>query len=129
MNENKKIHLLFIDDERILCEVAQEIFEDMGFDVSVFNDAQEALDVFMANPQRYHVVLTDQTMPKINGFELAKAILEVNPKIPILICTGYSNEVDKNIAMEAGVRDLVQKPLKYGDIAEQIKVMLQAEAG
>ena len=76
----------------------QGILEDLGYEVTAKNDSVEALALFTADPSRFDILITDQTMPDMTGMELAKAVLAVRPGMPVILCTGYSHLVDADSA-------------------------------
>jgi len=92
-------------------------------------DGREALDIFREDPERFQLVITDQTMPAITGDELAKTLLEIRPDIPIILCTGFSETVSRERAQAMGIEEFVMKPIVKGEIARTIRRVLDGEAG
>jgi YesN/AraC family two-component response regulator len=70
------------------------------------------------NPGKFDILVTDQTMPRMTGFELARKTLQIRPHLPIILCTGYSNLVDEEAAKQAGIRGFIMKPLTKKSLAE-----------
>ena len=66
---------------------------------------------YLARPQAYSLVVTDQTMPNVTGLQLAEALLRENPGLPIILYTGYSDIVNDELTEKTGIRALVKKPL------------------
>lgn len=114
-------NILFVDDEEWLVEMWQEILENMGYQVDSYKASQEALEAFRARPDKYDLVITDQTMAQMTGFELAKEMLRIRPDIPIILCTGYSDVVSPEKAKEAGIREYVMKPLSISELTGAIR--------
>ena len=106
-----KERILFIDDEEILAELGKTMLERLGYEVTVQTSSLNALATFRRHPDRFDVVITDQTMPGVNGMELAKQMLSIQPDIPIILCTGYSTLVNEEQAKAAGIKGFVMKPL------------------
>jgi PAS domain S-box-containing protein len=121
-------NLLFVDDEEWLVEMWQEILENMGFEVDPYTASQDALEAFRAQPEKYDLVITDQTMAHMTGFELAKAMLEIRPEFPIILCTGYSELVTPEKAKAAGIREYVMKPLSISELTGAIRRALGMES-
>jgi CheY-like chemotaxis protein len=87
----------------------------------------EALETFRSQADRIDLVVTDQTMPKMTGADLAEELLRIRPGIPIILCTGHSDTVDAEKAMSAGIRAFLMKPLSMGDLAGTISELLGRE--
>ena len=83
--------------------------------------------MFLDNPGRFDVVITDQTMPVMTGLDLAKELVKARPDIPIILCTGYSDNASPEIAKEAGIREFLMKPLTKRELAEAIRRALDGK--
>lgn len=115
--------ILFVDDEPALAEVGKLMLERLGYQVVSTTDPLEALKIFTEDPQRFDAVVTDMTMPQMTGVELARKLMERRPDIPIMLCTGYSEHVDKERAERLGIRGFMMKPCTlraYGDMVHRI---------
>ena len=117
-------HILVIDDEDILVEMTTEILERLGYLVTVHTSSQEALTAFENQPDRFDLVLTDQTMPGMTGTDLARRMLQLRPDLPIILCTGYSTIITEEKAMALGIGAFLHKPLARKDLARLIRKML-----
>jgi CheY-like chemotaxis protein len=84
------------------------------------------LQAFRAEPKRFDLVLTDETMPELTGTELACEIRRVRPDIPVILMSGYSSALLSERAQAAGVIDVLRKPLVRRDIAVPVYRALQA---
>lgn len=116
--------LMVVDDEKDITDILSQFFHMLGFQVDSFNSSVKALQVFRDAPEKYDLVITDQTMPEMSGLEMSRFILEIRPDIPIVLCTGFSNLVDRNSALEAGIHAFYTKPLKIGAFAMDIRKIL-----
>jgi len=97
--------------------------EYQGYSVEAQTSSIKALDLFLADPDRYNLVITDQTMPDLTGFDLAARIHKVRPDIPIVLCTGFSSPGTEEMTMANGIRLFVKKPIgprQLAEIANQI---------
>ncbi len=103
--------ILFVDDEETIVKLGVRLLERSGYKVTGETNSIEAFNTFKSNPTAFDLVITDMAMPKMVGTQLAKKILEISPKIPILICTGYSQRVDDNIAKKIGIKAYINKPI------------------
>ncbi len=121
---NKRI--LFVDDERLMTETVKTMLERLGYHVNAKMSSVDALDLFREDPHSFDLVITDMTMPKMTGDQLTKALLQIRADMPIILCTGHSNRIDEEKAMELGVRAFVLKPIVVREMAEAIRRVLDA---
>jgi signal transduction histidine kinase/CheY-like chemotaxis protein len=117
-------HILFVDDEIIMAHMGKQILERLGYKVSTRTCSIEAFEAFRAQPEKYDLIITDQTMPHFSGDELAKSLLEIRPDIPIILCTGYSSIINEKKATEIGIRAFVMKPIEARLLAQTIRQVL-----
>jgi DNA-binding NtrC family response regulator len=116
--------ILFIDDEEILAEMSQAMLERLGYRVTVRRNSIEALNTFQNQPDKFDLVITDQTMPGMTGSDLAWRMLQIRPGIPIILCTGYSSLITEEKARGMGIKGFAMKPLAKKDIAALIREVL-----
>ncbi len=116
--------ILLVDDEAMLAEMGKTMLERLGYEVTVQTASSEALALFDRDPGRFDAVITDQTMPGLTGIELARRMLRLRPDLPIILCTGYSNQVDEAQAQAAGIRGFAMKPLAMKDLASLLHTAL-----
>jgi PAS domain S-box-containing protein len=116
--------ILFVDDEDTLVHMTRIMLERLGYQVTAHHSSREALAVFAENPQRFDVVITDQTMPGMTGLELAQHLLALRPELPIILCSGFSSAVSEEMARSAGIRGFAAKPLIKKEIGELIRSVL-----
>jgi CheY-like chemotaxis protein/anti-sigma regulatory factor (Ser/Thr protein kinase) len=112
--------VMIVDDQRSLVELAEETLAELGYEPAGFDSSVAALQAFRAEPQRFDLVVTDETMPDLNGVELAREIRRVRPELPIVLMSGYSGERLADRAHAAGVAEVLRKPLVRRDIAEAL---------
>lgn len=117
-------HILFVDDEAGLASATQILLTDLGYEVSVHTDAQEALSAFHADAEAFDLVIADQTMPQLTGHELAQALRLTRPDIPIILCTGYSHVIDAARAEDQGINAFLMKPMDIYDLADTMQQVL-----
>jgi PAS domain S-box-containing protein len=117
-------HILFVDDEEALLEMGDQILTKLGYKVTGETNGDSALALIRENPSRFDLVITDQTMPKMTGMDLARKVLEIRPDIPIVLCTGFSKVVDAESAVAAGIKGFAMKPLTRREIATTVRKVL-----
>nr|WP_268753173.1 PAS domain S-box protein [Desulfopila aestuarii] len=119
--------ILFVDDEEMLAEMGKTMLERLGYRVTVETNSIEALKIIQSQPDRFDLVITDQTMPGITGSDLARCILQVRPDMPIILCTGFSNQVSEEKAKIYGIKGFAMKPLANKDLAILVRNVLDGE--
>jgi len=116
--------ILFIDDEEPLVVVGKIILERLGYTVKGLTQADKALELFKNTPDMFDLVITDKTMPKMTGFDLAAEIKKIRPDIPIILCTGFQDkDIDTKIS-ETGIAGYVMKPINMRKMAKNIRKVL-----
>jgi len=116
--------ILYIDDEELLAELGKSMLERLGYQVTVHSNSLEALTTFQNQPDKFDLVITDQTMPGMTGSDLARCILQIRPFMPIILCTGYSSIITKEKAKSLGIKGFALKPLARKSIAVLIREVL-----
>jgi nitrogen-specific signal transduction histidine kinase/ActR/RegA family two-component response regulator len=116
--------VLFVDDEKALVDIGKQILERLGYEVAARTSSIEALEAFKAQPHRFDLVITDQTMPNMTGEDLAKELMRIRPDISVILCTGYSHMISEDKAKAMGIRGFIMKPILRRDIAYTIRRVL-----
>jgi PAS domain S-box-containing protein len=109
--------VLIVDDEDALVTLAEEVLADLGYEPVGFRSSAAALQVFKEDPDRFDVVITDQTMPDLTGLALASQIRAIRGTLPVILCSGYGNPVLEREARNAGAAAFLRKPLRSGELA------------
>ena len=117
-------HILFIDDEKSLVDLGFQILERLGYDVTTRTSSIEALELFMDQPDKFDLVITDTTMPNMTGDQLAVKLMEIREDIPVILCTGYSERISRDKAQEVGIKEFVLKPIIMSDMALTVRKVL-----
>jgi CheY-like chemotaxis protein len=118
--------VMVVDDERALVSLAEETLAELGYEPVGFDSSLAALEAFRAEPKRFDLVLTDETMPDLTGTELAREMRQLRRDIPIILMSGYSGALLAERAQAAEVIDMLRKPLVRRDIAVPVSRALQA---
>jgi len=116
--------ILFVDDEPFIVDIGKGMLEHLGYTVVTRTSSTEALEAFKAQPDKFNLVITDMTMPKMTGDELAKELMRIKPNIPIIICTGFSEKITEEKARAMGIRRLIMKPIVQREMAKAIREAL-----
>lgn len=117
--------ILFVDDEPQLVKMNRMRLKKLGYSVEALNDPKKALERFLSGKEKYEVLITDQAMPELTGLELAARVREVSPEIPIIICTGYSEEVFESGFFGGKNNYVMSKPIGIHELSELIDQALK----
>jgi signal transduction histidine kinase/ActR/RegA family two-component response regulator len=116
--------ILLIDDEEQIVSMEQQMLENLGYEVTARTDSNEALKEFSQKPQNFDLVITDMTMPHMMGDELAQKLLDIKPDIPVILCTGFNEDITEEKALAMGIQKFVMKPVIKNDLATTIRNVL-----
>ena len=106
------LNIMVVDDEHAMSSMLTELLTVHGAEVVVFNLPTLALADFLHYPDSIDMVITDETMPGLSGLDMAKAMLKIRPDLPVILCTGYSERVNAEIAQQSGLAGVMYKPLE-----------------
>jgi PAS domain S-box-containing protein len=117
--------ILIVDDEEPLVRLSEEMLAELGYEPIGFSSSAAALAAFRAEPRRFDAVLSDEAMPGLTGSELASEIRKLSPAVPIVLMSGYVTPALAARAREAGVVDVLAKPLVSRDLARALALALR----
>jgi len=107
-----------------MVDAIQQMLESLGYKVTARTSSIEALEAFRNKSDSFDLVITDMTMPNMTGKDLAKELMSIRSNIPIILCTGFSEQIDEHKAKAIGIRAFVMKPIVMGEIANLIRQVL-----
>lgn len=116
--------ILLVDDEKAIIDAIQQVLERLGYRVVARTSSIEALEVFRSRPDAFDLVVTDQTMPGMTGEGFARKLMALRKDIPIILCTGFSETINEEIAKALGIREFILKPVVLSDMARVIRSVL-----
>jgi PAS domain S-box-containing protein len=117
--------ILFIDDEPDVVRMAREMLESLGYEVEGRTSSRQALEEFLAAPSRFDLVLTDQTMPDLTGEALVREIRLVRPEMPVILCSGYHEQMGPETVSKLAVRACLQKPIDIDTLSRAVRGALE----
>jgi len=120
--------ILFVDDEQMLTDISKLTLTDLGYKVIVETDPAAALDVFRRKPNTFDLIITDKTMRRMTGFDLAREIRSIRTDIPIILCTGFQDRDDAEKIAALAIDRLVPKPVSIAALAEAVRSVLDGRA-
>jgi CheY-like chemotaxis protein len=120
--------ILLVDDETAIVEMEQQVLERLGYKVVGLSSAAEALETFRNTPGAFDLIISDTTMPEMTGVDLCREILKIRSDIPIILCTGFSEIITKEKAIEMGIREFLMKPVLIKDMAKTIRKLMDSDS-
>ncbi len=108
--ESSAPHVLFVDDEEVIAELSRRQLEAAGFRVTAFSSSLRALEEFRSRPDAFALVVTDNTMPKFSGLQLAQEVLAIRPSTPVLLVSGLVDTLAPEVIYARGIAGLLRKP-------------------
>ena len=120
-------HIMLIDDEETIIDTGREMLEYLGYTVKTYNKSTYALNDFRKSSETYDLIISDMTMPEMNGDELAKKMIDIRPDIPVIICTGYNPKIDEKSAKNIGLKAFIFKPLTFQKLATTVRNVLDQQ--
>lgn len=122
--EEGREHILLVDDEEQIVRMVRQMLERLGYRVTARTSSVEALEAFRVQPEKFDLVITDQSMPNMTGGELAREMLAIRHDIGIILCTGFSEVMTEDKAKAIGIREYVMKPVVKSEISRAIRKVL-----
>ncbi|MFH1135082.1 MAG: response regulator, partial [Pseudomonadota bacterium] len=98
--------------------------EKVGYRVTTLNNPIAALELFKRNPNGFDLLFTDLNMPRVTGITLLQACREIKPNLPVIICTGYGEDLDGQGAAERYHAAYLHKPFDFYEVAKKIRAAL-----
>jgi PAS domain S-box-containing protein len=117
-------HILVLDDEPTNAKMLGQTLELLGYHVTVKTSSIDALELLRKDPKTFDLLITDQTMPNLTGVDLTKLLLRIRPDLPVILCTGFSEDVSEETARSIGIRRFILKPVLRWQIAEAVREVL-----
>jgi signal transduction histidine kinase/ActR/RegA family two-component response regulator len=117
-------HILFVDDELDITFMGKKMLENLGYKVTTKTNSREAFEEFKRNPGKYSLLVTDQTMPKMLGTELAGKMRKINPDLKVIIITGYIDKLSDATKSKTGSYEIILKPIKLNEFSKVIRKVL-----
>jgi nitrogen-specific signal transduction histidine kinase/ActR/RegA family two-component response regulator len=118
--------ILLVDDENSIVLMQKATLENLGYQVTATTNSLEALRNFQETPDDFDLLITDMTMPDMTGAELAQRVLSIKSGFPIILCTGFSEQIDEEKAKAIGIKEYIKKPIIIMEIATAVRKVLKA---
>ena len=117
---------MLIDDEIAILSVTESFLKRLGYDVSVYSDSEEALSAIHENPQKYDMIITDYSMPKISGLAVIKSMKEKMIDVPVILMSGYIDVITEEKIKDYGVEKILTKPISVYELSDTVNKILKS---
>jgi signal transduction histidine kinase/ActR/RegA family two-component response regulator len=118
--------ILIVDDEQDIVDMLSIGLERLGYETVGVTDPVEALAAFQEDPTAWDIVVTDEVMPQMRGLEFVRMLKSVRPEIKVVLCTGYSDTTNGDIAPASGIDAFLLKPVDAANIAAKLRQLMDA---
>ncbi len=126
-NKGKGERVLVVDDEPPNALLLEKMLTKQGYDITTETDSASALELVREVPERFDLVITDMTMPKLTGTQLAHEIKVLRPDLPIILFTGYSEKISADSICTLGLQGFITKPINRPKLFETISKVLKSK--
>jgi len=116
--------VLVVDDEIPILMMMQQRLRKLGYRVMTRADSLGALELFRSEPEKFDLVITDHTMPGLQGADFAEKLGELRPHVPVILMTGLNQPPDLSGSRYAKLRTVVQKPINFVDLSHLLRDFL-----
>jgi two-component system, cell cycle sensor histidine kinase and response regulator CckA len=120
--------IAFVDDEIAIAETMGSVLTNLGYQVTVFSDSMTALREIKTNPNDFDILITDYSMPQLTGLEIAEKLKDADSNIPVILISGYLMEDMERAVKDAGISEVITKPIRIHELADVVRRVLNKEA-
>jgi CheY-like chemotaxis protein len=120
--------VLLVDDEAIVIDVIGQILERLGYNLLVAHGGKEAIEIYWANREKIDLVILDLIMPDLSGSATFDRLKGIDPKVKVLLSSGYSRDGQAQEILERGCNGFIQKPFNMKDLSRKIRDILDEKA-
>jgi CheY-like chemotaxis protein len=118
--------ILFVDDEEMVREMASEAIKELGYSVVTSSDGQDALNYYRSHAEEIDLTILDIIMPHMGGYECFKAMKAINPKLKVIVCSGYVINNEARKMLHQGAVGFIQKPFSMKTLEKALQTALQS---
>ena len=99
----------------------KRLLQRNGYEVTTRSGGVESLETFGAHPDNFDLVITDQIMPKMTGMKLAGELLNIRSDLPIILMSGFAEDVSEDLAKTMGIKEFILKPISANDLSKAVR--------
>ncbi len=119
-----KERILLVDDEIPVLEIEAEILRRLGYSITALPQSRQALDAVAEHPHAHDLVITDISLPEMTGDRLVAEIRKIRPDLPVIVCTGFSDNLAEQKAKKLGIQGILMKPVARAELARMVREVL-----
>lgn len=116
--------ILIVEDNEVIADMLSQYLSSLGYTTVSRGNGKEAFETYQNSKDTFDLIITDQTMPGMNGDTMIKRIMAIDPQQPIILCTGYSDSINEEQALEMGVKHFLMKPVSIVSLGKLINEVL-----
>ncbi|MBU1171258.1 MAG: PAS domain-containing protein [Proteobacteria bacterium] len=120
-------HLMLVDDDPTILAMEKKMLLRLGYQVSDFSESLKALEAFKADPHKYHLIITDFTMPNVTGETLARQVMDIRSDALLILLTGFSGKINSENARKIGIKAYIMKPVVLHELALTVRRVLDGK--
>ncbi|MDA3850601.1 MAG: response regulator [Spirochaetaceae bacterium] len=124
----EKKTILVAEDERIIRNLTDVTLKKAGYNVLLAEDGLQAIEIFKDNQENIDLLMLDVMMPNLNGWEAYQTINRINPDVPVIFCSGYSDDILKEEYLHEVPAEIVQKPYRLNVLLERIAQVIKKDS-
>ena len=117
-------HVLLVDDEELVRSSTRRLLKKLGFTVYLANDGRTALDIYREKGDLISLVILDMVMPEADGYETFKGLVEIDPHVRVLLCSGYAKNETIEGLLSSGALGFLEKPFDLGTLSTELNNLL-----
>lgn len=122
-------HIVLVDDDPFLVEIGKEMVEALGYRVTCFSKSSEALEYICEHCSEVDLLVTDLTMPGLTGLDLARHLQKAQIQVPVMLCTGYDEQLSAGELHAMGIKAILLKPVSVRNFADKIRMIIDGGIG
>jgi CheY-like chemotaxis protein len=121
--------IMLVDDDEQVLKVLEKMLASLGYKVTALSNSLVALDTFIRQPESFDLGIFDLIMPNLTGLDLSKKIMAGHKPLPIIIMTGYGENIPQEKKIQHGIRQVIVKPVTLNELASTIRIALAKQIG
>lgn len=118
-------NIVIIDDEASITIYLSDLLSQYGYKINTFNDSEKALQYITEHKSEVDLIISDQTMPDLTGLELSKKVFKISKEVPVILCSGYSKDLEEQVKLETNIKAYMEKPLHSDKLLATIDMVLK----
>lgn len=127
-DKENKLNILFVDDDIAICQLYNSMLSIHNYNLTAYTNSLQALNEYRKNHEQYDLLISDIIMPDLTGDKLAFECRKITPDLPVILCSGYADHLNKSTAEEFEVSHYLQKPIDSTELLSILEKISQSMA-